>query len=55
VEQGTFDERWHKAVMRNLCLKRFGKPQEVADAALYLATAEYVTGQTIAVSGGYGI
>ncbi len=54
-EEGAFDERWHKAVMRNLCLKRFGQPQEVAEAALYLATAAYVTGQTIAVSGGYGI
>lgn len=41
--------------VRNLCLKRFGKPQEVADTVLYLSTAEYVTGQTIAVSGGYGI
>lgn len=54
-EQGHFDERWQKAVMRNLCVKRYGQPQEVAEAALYLATAGYVTGQTIAVSGGYGI
>lgn len=54
-EQGVFDEKWHKATLRNLCLKRFGKPQEVAEAALYLATAGYVTGQTIAVSGGYGL
>lgn len=54
-EQGAFDEKWRMAVLRNLCLKRFGKPQEVAEAVLYLATAEYVTGQTIAVSGGYGI
>ena len=54
-EQGAFDEKWRSAVLRNLCLKRFGKPQEVAEAVLYLATADYVTGQTIAVSGGYGI
>ncbi len=54
-EQGHFDERWHRAVMRNLCLKRYGQPREVAEAAFYLATAGYVTGQTIAVSGGYGI
>lgn len=54
-EQGAFDEKWRMAVMRNLCLKRFGKPQEVAEAVLYLATADYVTGQTISVSGGYGI
>lgn len=54
-EQGHFDERWHQAVQRNLCLKRYGQPEEVAEAAWYLATANYVTGQTIAVSGGYGI
>lgn len=54
-EQGHFDERWHKAVQRNLCLKRYGQPEEVAEAAWYLATAHYVTGQTIAVSGGYGV
>lgn len=54
-DEGHFDERWHQAVLRNLCVKRFGQPREVAEAALYLATAAYVTGQTIAVSGGYGI
>ena len=54
-EQGHFDERWHQAVQRNLCIKRYGQPQEVAEAAWFLATASYVTGQTIAVSGGYGI
>lgn len=54
-EQGHFDERWHRAVQRNLCIKRYGQPSEVAEAAWYLAKAGYVTGQTIAVSGGYGI
>lgn len=54
-EQGHFDERWHQAVQRNLCIKRYGRPEEVAEAAWYLANAGYVTGQTIAVSGGYGI
>lgn len=54
-EQGHFDQRWHQAVQRNLCLKRYGQPEEVAEAAWYLATAAYVTGQTIAVSGGYGL
>lgn len=54
-QQGHFDERWHQAVQRNLCLKRYGQPEEVAEAAWYLATAAYVTGQTLAVSGGYGV
>lgn len=54
-EQGVFDETWRTAVLKNLCLKRFGQPQEIADAVLYLATAQYVTGQMISVSGGYGV
>lgn len=54
-DEGVFDEKWREAVLQNLCLKRFGKPQEIADAALFLATAEYVTGQMISVSGGYGV
>lgn len=54
-DEGVFNETWKEAVLKNLCLKRFGKPQEIADAALYLATANYVTGQMISVSGGYGV
>ena len=33
-------------------LKRLGTPKDVTDALLYLATAEYVTGETIIVDGG---
>lgn len=33
-------------------LKRLGDAQDVADAVLYLARAEYVTGETIVVDGG---
>jgi len=35
-------------------LERFGLPEEVAAAAVYLASAEaaYVTGQTLHVNGG---
>jgi 3-oxoacyl-[acyl-carrier protein] reductase len=33
-------------------LKRFGQPQEVADAVLLLATNGYMNGQTINVNGG---
>lgn len=54
-EQGVFDQVWKDAVLKNLCLKRFGKPEEITHAALFLATAEYVTGQMISVSGGYGV
>ncbi len=37
--------------------KRFGKPQEVADLAVFLASrdSDYITGQTIVVDGGYSM
>ena len=34
---------------------RLGKPQDVAQAMLYLAEAEFVTGQVLAVNGGFVI
>lgn len=34
-------------------LKRKGRPAEVADTALFLATCEYVSGQVIEVDGGW--
>lgn len=48
------DERrtnWHRAVP----LARYGQPEEVAAAALFLASddASYITGQTISVDGGF--
>lgn len=54
---GTFDEAWKQAVQAGLCLKRWGKPEEVADAAVFLASnrALYVTGQLLSVDGGYGV
>ena len=56
-ENSFFDENWEKAVMQNLAIKRFGKPEEVADLAVFLASKEsgYITGQLIAVDGGYSI
>ena len=44
-------ESWHRAVP----LGRYGQPGEVAGAALFLASddASYMTGQTIAVDGGF--
>lgn len=53
--EGVFDEKWKNAVLKNLCLKSFGKPEDISEAVLYLATAKYVTGQMISVSGGYGV
>ncbi|RJF93140.1 SDR family NAD(P)-dependent oxidoreductase [Sphingomonas cavernae] len=56
-KQGVFDEAWTTEVHKNLALKRWGQPEEIGHAAVFLASskAAYVTGQQIAVAGGYGI
>ena len=33
---------------------RIGRPEDVAKACLYLAEAEYVTGEVLSVGGGFG-
>ena len=57
TRQGVFDEAWVKEVHKNLALKRWGKPEEIGHAVVFLASnrATYVTGQRIAVAGGYGL
>jgi len=57
TKQGVFDENWVREVQKGLGLKRWGQPEEIAHAAIYLASkqASYVTGEQISVSGGYGI
>jgi len=48
------DEQVHRAVAESTPLKRWGRPEDVAGAAVYLASpaAEFLTGQTIMVGGG---
>jgi 3-oxoacyl-[acyl-carrier protein] reductase len=57
TRQGVFDEAWVKEVHKNLAIKRWGKPEEIGYAVVFLASnrALYVTGQRIAVAGGYGL
>ncbi|WP_044872956.1 SDR family oxidoreductase [Pseudomonas sp. LFM046] len=57
LEQGQFDQRWIDETMHMLALKRWGKPEEIGRAAVFLASdnAAYITGQQLNVSGGYGI
>jgi len=52
-----FDKEWESSVHQSLAIKRFGKPEEVADLVVFLASQEanYITGQLIAVDGGYSI
>jgi 2-hydroxycyclohexanecarboxyl-CoA dehydrogenase len=46
-----------RAMTEATLLRRFGEPEEVAAAALFLASdqAAYITGETIGVSGGMGL
>jgi 3-oxoacyl-[acyl-carrier protein] reductase len=48
------DRDFHRSVAQATPLGRWGRPQDVADAALYLASPEaaFVTGQAINVNGG---
>ena len=57
TKQGVFTEEWVTEVQKNLALKRWGQPEEIAEAAIFLASnkAQYITGQQINVSGGYGL
>ena len=51
---GGLDENMRKAFLSNVPLNRFGKVNEVANLAVYLASdmSAYITGQTISVCGG---
>ena len=44
-----------EALREQTPLGRIGKPEDVAQALLYLAQAEFVTGQNLAVNGGFVI
>jgi 3-oxoacyl-[acyl-carrier protein] reductase len=46
-----------KAQIEKIPAKRMAKPEEIAEAVLFLASdrADYVTGQTLVVDGGYNI
>ena len=50
-------EAWREEFVSSIPLKRFGKPEDVAYAVLYLASEEasFLTGTSINVDGGDGI
>ena len=57
---GTFDKGWNTPEMRERIaraypLRRIGRPEDVANAVMFLASdaASFITGQTLSVSGGY--
>ena len=46
-----------EAACRQIILGRFGKPEDIANAAVFLASekADYITGQVISVDGGMNV
>lgn len=56
-EAGTFTPEWEAAVKAMLPLKRWGTAADIGQAAVYFASnrANYVTGQSISVAGGFGV
>lgn len=55
LKRGVFDQQWIDETHKLLALKRWGQPEEIGSAAVFLATNGYVTGQQLNVSGGFGI
>lgn len=55
--QGVFDDKWIEETHKLLCLRRWGQAEDIGAAAVFFASnkANYVTGQTISVSGGFGV
>ncbi len=52
-ERAMADEDYRASLTRNIPMKRAGKPEEVADLAVFLASdrARYITGATIVIDG----
>jgi 3-oxoacyl-[acyl-carrier protein] reductase len=57
TQQGAFDETWVRETKKLLALKRWGEASDIGQAAVFFASnrARYVTGQTLSVSGGFGV
>jgi 3-oxoacyl-[acyl-carrier protein] reductase len=57
MKQGQFGPEWTAETQKLLALKRWGAAEDIGQAAVFFASdrARYVTGQTISVSGGFGV
>jgi pteridine reductase len=54
-EDGKFDNAERQRIVATTPLGRVGSPADIAQAVHFLATADFVTGQTIAVDGGRSV
>ena len=54
---GVLSEEIRENACRQIILGRFGKPEDIANAAVFLASdkADYITGQVISVDGGMNV
>jgi len=54
-QKGITEEEVKNAWTQKVAMKRFGKPEEIADMVVFLASerASFITGTTIQVDGGY--
>lgn len=57
LKDTAFDAEWHRTVQQTIALHRYGLPEEVAETAVFLASARagYVTGQTVSCDGGWNL
>ena len=55
TEQLLSDKKTKKDLLSNIPLNRFGTPEEIADAVLFLASndANFITGHNLVVDGGW--
>lgn len=51
----SLDEKGKEILLKKIPVRRFGRPEEIASLALFLASEDsgYITGETIVASGGY--
>ncbi|MCL2234897.1 MAG: 3-oxoacyl-[acyl-carrier-protein] reductase [Defluviitaleaceae bacterium] len=48
----TLPEAVKKSILDSVSLRRYGKPEEVADLVYFIANCAYMTGQVVAIDGG---
>lgn len=57
MAKGAFPDGWVEETHKALCVRRWGQAEEIGYAVSFLASARaaYITGETLSVSGGFGV